>query len=126
MKKQLLAIALIWLTISSCDFGDGRKCYHGSVIMSSCCTGTSFIELDTKTPLGKPASLNGQQYRNVIQVPGYLDEGEIYLNLRRFDPDNDQSLYPTPICYCLVAEGMNVPLWVETAYSESACPMGGN
>jgi hypothetical protein len=90
--------------------------------MSSCCSGTSFIELDASFPIGKATNLNGQDLKNVIQVPGYLDEGEIYMNLRAFNQNRDQSLFPLPPCGCPIFENMDVPMWVQTGYSTSACP----
>ncbi|HEX5168111.1 MAG TPA: hypothetical protein VFW11_02985 [Cyclobacteriaceae bacterium] len=91
--------------------------------MSSCCSGTSFIELDAFPHIGKATQLMGQDLKNVIQVSGYLDEGEIYLNLRPFDQEEDRSLIPSPHCYCLITVEMDVPMWVATAFSPSACPM---
>ena len=126
MKKQLFAFIIMWLTASCCDRIDPETaCYHGIVIMSSCCSGTSFIELDATTPIGKSTNLMGQDFKNVIQVPGYLNNGEIFLNLRAFRQDEDQSLFPSPHCYCLISEGMDVPMWVQTAFSASSCPMEG-
>lgn len=122
MKQKLFAISLLWLTISCCDSIDTEiKCYHGSVIMFSCCSGTSFIELDASTPIGKATTLNGQDFKNVIQVPGYLDEGEIYMNLRAFNQNDDQSLFPFPPCGCPISIEMDVPMWVQTGYSTSVC-----
>ena len=122
MNKVLLTVAIA-LIFSSCDHETNSfKCFHGYVIMSSCCSGTTFIELDGITPIGKATTLNGQDYKNVIQVPGYLTGGEIYLNLREYNEKGDESTIPQPHCYCLISVGMNVPMWVQTNYSNSACP----
>ena len=90
MKLQLFVILALGLIIFGCDCEHSDStCYHGTVIMSSCCTGTTFIELDAATPIGKSTQLMGQEFKNVIQVPGYLDEGEIFLNLRAFRTEEE-------------------------------------
>jgi len=89
--------------------------------MTSCCTGSTFISLDSSTPIGKNTKLNGGDYSNVIQVPGYLESKDIYLNLRDFNPDKDSNLFPIH-CYCLITVGMDVPVFVATAVSYSSCP----
>src|SRR5882672_10598249 len=101
MKKIVLHLVLVGLAISSCEYNNLSNCYHGKVIMTSCCSGSTFITLDSSTPVGKDTKLNGQDYANVIQVPGYLNAGEIYLNLRKFDPEKDSHLFPIP-CLCLI------------------------
>jgi hypothetical protein len=88
--------------------------------MSSCCTGTTFINIDSSIPFGKKANLNGQEYPNVIQVPGYLNQTDVYIKLRPFDPNKDSHLFPPAPCYCLFAEGMNVPKYVVAI--SSSCP----
>jgi hypothetical protein len=90
--------------------------------MSSCCSGSTFISLDSSTPIGKNTKLNGQNYSNVIQVPGYLNQSDVYMNLRDFDSDKDFHLFPPVHCYCLITVGMDVPLFVATAVSSSSCP----
>jgi hypothetical protein len=124
MKKVIGAILII-LTVSSCDPGYD-KCFHGKFIMSSCCSGSTFIELDTTFPIGKATKLNGKDYKNVIQVPGYLtgEAGEdIYLNLREYDQQKDSSLFPGAYCYCLIGVGMDVPIWIQTGYAKNSCPL---
>lgn len=124
MKKILLAVAISVL-VSSCDRDkNSLKCYHGTVIMSSCCSGSTFIELDLSTPIGKATTLNGKDYKNVIQVPGFLSGTEVYLNLREFIQPDDDSLFAPIRCYCLISEGMDVPIWVQTDYSNTSCAVG--
>ena len=108
--------------VSACEYKDlETQCYHGKFIMSSCCTGSSFIQLDSKFPIGKTMKESGKEYQNVIQVPGYLNDGDIYLKLRPFNPDKDYGLFPIH-CYCLIAVGLDVPVFVATAYSYTGCP----
>jgi len=85
--------------------------------MTSCCTGTTFINMDSFIPFGKKANLNGQEYPNVIQVPGYLNQTDVYIKLRPFDSNKDSNLFPPALCYCLIAEGMNVPIYVIVSSS---------
>lgn len=121
MKKIFQALA-ICLLFSSCHSDkDSLKCYHGTIIMTSCCSGSTFIELDLSTPIGKATNLNGKDYKNVIQVPGYLSGSEVYLNLREFVQPEDNLLFPPQYCYCLIVEGMDVPIWVQTDYSNTSC-----
>jgi len=127
MKKIIIGILISCLFVIGCNYHDLKaKCYHGKIIMSSCCTGSTFIELISSPQIGKKTTLNGQEYQNAIQVPGYINNGgnngDIYLNLRAYDPDKDHNIYPMPLCYCLVAVGMDVPVFVATAYSYSTCP----
>jgi hypothetical protein len=126
MNKVLSGIFALCLLIS-CEYRDtGIKCYHGKVILSSCCSGSTFINLDTTLPLGKKTAINGQDYDNMIQLPGdYLANEDIYMNLRTFDPNKDYALFP-PHCYCLIAIGSDVPLFVATAFSYSSCPPGAS
>src|SRR5437879_11828091 len=108
MNKIVFGIVIASAIVISCEYKDiSPPCYHGKVIMSSCCTGSTFISMDSSTPIGKDTKLNGQDYSNVIQVPGYLSnsDGSIYMNLRKFNPDKDYHLFPIH-CYCLVAVGM--------------------
>jgi hypothetical protein len=121
MRKIITVVFCVGLLAVSCKYNNLANCYHGKVIMGSCCTGSSFISLDSSIPIGKSTSLNGQDYMNVIQVPGYLTKGEVYLNLRDFNPDKDFKLFPIN-CYCLVAVGMDVPVFVATGVSYSSCP----
>ena len=121
MKKIVILLICVGLTIFGCEYNNVATCYHGKVIMTSCCTGSTFISIDSSTPIGKNTKLNGQDYSNVIQVPGYLNDGDVYMNLRKFDPDKDSNLFPIH-CYCLIAIGMDVPVFVATAVSYSSCP----
>ncbi|MBS1506541.1 MAG: hypothetical protein JSS79_07845 [Bacteroidetes bacterium] len=124
MTKRI-GLFLLFIITASCEYNNrGIECYHGTVIMSSCCTGSSFIDIDSTVPLGKKTTLNGKEYANVIQVPGYLSNGTIYINLRPYDPSKDQGLFPPIQCYCLVAIGMDVPIFVNTGFSYSSCPSG--
>ena len=121
--KKIAGIWIICLLASGCAYNDVKPgCYHGKVILSSCCTGSTFINLESIWPVGKATELNGQEYPNVIQVPGYLNNGDVYLNLRKFDPDKDNNLFPNPHCYCLITIGMDVPIMVATALSYTSCP----
>jgi hypothetical protein len=123
--KSFLFFALL-ISIIGCEYKNLEpnkgNCYHGSVIMSSCCTGSTFISLDSTFPIGKLMTWGGNEYQNVIQVPNYLNvSGDIYLTLRDFNPDKDQSLYPPIQCYCFVVVGMDVPVYVATSYSSHPC-----
>ncbi|MBI1769396.1 MAG: hypothetical protein HY015_05300 [Bacteroidetes bacterium] len=89
--------------------------------MYSCCTGSTFISIESPMLIGKNVTLNGQGYSNVIQIPDYQKSGEIYLNLRKYDPDKDYGLFPIH-CYCLIAVGAEVSVFVATAVSYSSCP----
>ena len=100
------------LAISGCEYNNLANCYHGKVIMTSCCTGSTFISLDLSTPIGKNTKLNGQDYANVIQVPGYLNQAEVYMNLRKFDSSKDSNLFPPyPAFASLQWEWMCPCLW---------------
>ena len=121
MKKIVILLICVGLTIFSCEYNNVANCYHGKVIMTSCCTGSTFISLDSSAPIGKNTKLNGQNYSNVIQVPGYLNDGDVYMNLRKYNPDKDANLFPIH-CYCLIVIGMDVPVFVATAISYSSCP----
>ena len=114
---------LLALAASSCENKDiGTNCVRGKVIMSSCCTGTTFINLESWRQLGKKTVINGQSYNNVIQVPNYYNSGDIYLDLRSYVASKDSELFPSTRCYCLVAIGLDVPIYVATAFSYSGCP----
>jgi len=118
-----IAILLICVGLAMrCEYDNIAKCYHGKVIMTSCCTGSTFISLDLSTPIGKNTKLNGQDYSNVIQVPGYLNQGDVYLSLREFDSSKDSGLFPPIRCLCLIVVGMDVPVFAVTALSYSSCP----
>ena len=122
MKKIAILLICVSLTIGACENNNLAICYHGKVIMSSCCTGSTFVNIESSIPIGKNTNLNGQEYSNVIQVPGYLNNGDVYLNLRKFDPDKDSyDIFPIH-CYCLIAVGMDVPVFVATAFSTNSCP----
>lgn len=121
MKRILIYILVLGLGVSACEYKDMPiQCLQGKVIMSSCCTGSTFIDLDSSVPIGKPTQINGTNYRNVIQVPGSINNGNVYLSLRQFDPKNDQSLFPIH-CMCFIAIGTEVPVWVATNYSYTSC-----
>src|SRR5258705_10327636 len=120
--RKIVMLSFCALAISGCEYNNLANCYHGKVIMTSCCTGSTFISLDLSTPIGKNTKLNGQDYANVIQVPGYLNQAEVYMNLRKFDSSKDSKLFPPVPCLCLIAVGMDVPLFVDTALSYSSCP----
>jgi hypothetical protein len=120
MKRNTIILLFLALVVGACSYDNIRvSCYHGKVIGTSCCTGTSFIALDAITPIGKPMVWGGVQYQNVVQVPGFLNSGNVYLDLRAFEQSDGNLL--SIYCYCLVAEGQNVPLWVATRYSYTAC-----
>ena len=121
MDKVEILLVCVGLTMS-CEYNNTSNCYHGKVIMTSCCTGSTFISLDSSTPIGKDTQFNGQEYSNVIQVPGYLSLKDEYLNLREFDREKDSHLFPPVLCYCLITVGADVPIFVATASSNSACP----
>ena len=121
MKKIIILISG-GLFVFGCENNDiGTPCYHGQVIMSSCCTGSTFISIKSPFPIGKDTNLNGKNYSNVIQVPDYLTGTDVYLNLRKYDPEKDASLFPIH-CYCLVAVGMDVPIFVARSVSNTSCP----
>jgi hypothetical protein len=121
MKKIIIIIA-ISLFAFSCEHHDlSTSCYHGKVIMSSCCSGSTFISIETPIRIGKDTKLIGQNYSNVIQVPGYLTGPNIYLNLRKYDSQKDVSLFLVH-CYCLISEVMDVPIFVATSFSTTECP----
>jgi hypothetical protein len=123
MSKISFGIFICFLLATGCSYNDlSPKCYHGEVIMNSCCTSSSFINIDSSFPWGKKTTLNGKEYQNVIQVPGFLNAGNVYLNLRDFNRDKDYNLFPPIRCYCLVVIGMDVPTYVATAVSYSSCP----
>jgi len=82
MRKIITLVLCIGLAFTSCEYHNLANCYHGKVIITSCCSGSTFINLDSSTPIGKKNKLNGQDYSNVIQVPGFLNQGEVYMNLR--------------------------------------------
>ncbi|HCW06689.1 MAG TPA: hypothetical protein DGG95_04905 [Cytophagales bacterium] len=123
MKVKLFLFFFLVVNLFQCDYKDIQpKCYHGTVIMSSCCTGSTFISLDSSIPIGKQMKWGEKEYANVIQVPNYLNvTGDIYLTLRPFDRDKDQSLFPPIQCYCFVVVGMDVPIYVATSYSSQPC-----
>jgi hypothetical protein len=120
VKKIVIPLCCIGLTIG-CEYNNISNCYHGKVIVTNCCSGTTFIGLDSSTPIGKSTKLNGQDYSNVIQVPGYLSAGEIYIHLRTFDPAKDSNLFPIQ-CFCLIAVGIEAPVFVAIGISHSSCP----
>ena len=126
MRKIITLVLCIGLAFTSCEYHNLANCYHGKVIITSCCSGSTFINLDSSTPIGKKNKLNGQDYSNVIQVPGFLNQSEVYLNLRGFDSDKDFNLFPPKQSYCLgdclIAVGTDVPFFVATAVSYSSCP----
>jgi hypothetical protein len=122
MKKTFLFIIGLWMVASSCEYNSLKTmCYHGKFIMSSCCTGSSFIQLNSKFPIGKTLKYDDHEYTNVIQVPGYLNAGDVYLNLRPFNQEKDSGLFPIH-CYCFIAVGVDVPMFVATSFSYSGCP----
>ncbi len=123
MSKISILLICVGLAIS-CEYNNTSNCYHGKVIMTSCCSGSTFITLDSSTPIGINTKLNGQEYSNVIQVPGYLNQNQsvVYMNLRKYDPGKDSHLFAPRPCYCLIAVGTDVPLFVATALSYSSCP----
>ncbi|MGC4023506.1 MAG: hypothetical protein QM734_16930 [Cyclobacteriaceae bacterium] len=128
MNKIIVALLIIFVA-ADCSHENSNKCYQGTIIMSSCCTGSTFINLNTSWPLGVKTKINGTEYQNVIQVPGYLDKentNTIYLSLRPFDRDHDQNLYPPIQCYCLMAIGLDVPVFVATAHSYTSCQQQDN
>jgi len=120
MRKTV--ILLFWVLASGCEYNNLQNCYHGKVIMTSCCSGSTFITLDSSTPIGINTKLNGQEYSNVIQVPCYLDQSVVYMNLRNYDPEKDSHLFAPIRCYCLIAVGTDVPVFVTVAVSYSSCP----
>ena len=122
MRKITVPLLCIGLTLAGCEYNNISNCYYGNIIMTSCCTGSTFISLDSSTPIGKDTQLNGQQYSNVIQVPGYLNNGDVYINLRKYDPEKDAHLFPPVLCLCLIAVGTEVPVFVAAAVSYSSCP----
>jgi len=123
MKKIVAGTWIICLLASGCEYKDvGPDCYHGKVIFSSCCSGTTLVSLESALPIGRAIQVNGQEYPNTIQLPGYLNAGDVYLNLRQFDPDKDNNLFPNPRCYCLIPVDWDVPLMVATALSHTSCP----
>ena len=123
MRKIKAVVLFICLFGASCEYHDlGLKCYKGKIIMSTCCTGSTFINIESPWQIGIKTKLNGQEYGNVIQVPGYIKDIDIYMNLRTFNRDRDYNLFPPISCYCLIVEGMDVPLFVATAYSDASCP----
>ena len=82
MRKIVILAFCVGLAFTSCEYNNLANCYHGTVITSICCTGSTFISLDSSTPIGKTTKFYGKDYLNVIQVPGYLNQGEVYMNLR--------------------------------------------
>jgi hypothetical protein len=121
MKKIILFIAVGLFTLR-CENKDISPCYQyqGKIIMTSCCTGSTFINIESSEHIGKTTTLNGQEYSNVIQVPDYMTGNNIYLNLRKFDSQKDDSLYPIH-CMCFIAEFQDVPVFVATAISTTSC-----
>lgn len=115
--RIVIACALAW----ACEYKDTNPCYRGRVVWSSCCTGSTFISIQSFAAIGKDITINGQSYSNVIQLPGYITGPDVYLNLRKYDPQKDISLFPIH-CYCLIAAGMEAPLYVATAVSTTSCP----
>ena|SRR5258705_12869422 len=122
MKKIIVPLLCIGLTVTQCEYNNVSICYHGKVIMSSCCTGSTFININSRFVVGKKTTLNGQDYPNVIQVPGYLNQGDVYMNLRIFNPDKDFNLFPPIRCLCLIVVVEDVPVFVATAISYASCP----
>ena len=121
MKKFIILIAgLFAFSCENKDISPPCYQYHGKIIMTSCCTGSTFISIKSPQPIGKNTTLNGEDYLNVIQVPDYLTGTDIYLNLRKYDPDKDGSLFPIH-CMCFIAVGMDVPIYVATAISTTSC-----
>jgi hypothetical protein len=120
MKKIFILEFCMMLAFTGCEYNNLANCYHGTIIASNCCSGSTFINLDSSTPIGKNTKFNGKDYPNVIQVPGYLNKGDVYLNLREFDRGKDSNLFPIH-CYCLVAVGIDVPVFVALAVSYSTC-----
>jgi len=121
--KKVISIVIGGLFSFSCGYKDLSPCYqyHGKIIMTSCCTGSTFISIKSSEQIGRKTNLNGQDYSNVIQVPDYIMGTNIYLNLRKYNPDKDSALFPAH-CYCLIAVGADVPLFVATAVSTITCP----
>lgn len=120
--RTIAAILLCSLAVAGCEYNNIDTCYHGKIIMTNCCAGTTYISLDSGPTIGTSRNLNGQEYSNVIEVPGYLTENAAYMNLRGYNPEKDAHLLPPVRCQCLVAEGMDVPTFVVTAASSSSCP----
>jgi len=121
MRKTVILLSCIVLAFTGCEYNNLANCYQGTVITSNCCTGSTFISLNSSAPIGKTTKFYGKDYPNVIQVPGYLNEGNVFMNLREFDRDKDSNLFPIH-CYCLVAVGIDVPVFVALAVSYSSCP----
>jgi len=121
--NKIICFTIISVFAFSCENKDiDSPCYqyHGKIIMTSCCTGSTFITITSPQQIGKNTNLNGQDYLNVIQVPDYLTGTDIYLNLRTYDPDKDGSLFPFH-CMCFIAVGMDVPVFVATGISSTTC-----
>ncbi|MBS1682505.1 MAG: hypothetical protein JST48_12400 [Bacteroidetes bacterium] len=116
----------------SCKYDDISPysiCLKGEIVLSTCCTGTTFINLETSIQLGKKITWANHEYQNMIQVPGYLGNPtintigkEVYLNLRAIDMKHDQNLFPTEICFCLIPIALDVPVYVAVNYSYGSCP----
>ena len=124
--KKIITIVVVGLLALGCENKDiSPPCYYGKIIMSSCCTGSTFISIKSPLPIGKNTILNGKEYSNVIQVPDYLTGTDIYLTLRKYDPDKDSSLFPIH-CMCFIAVGADVPVYVATATSTTSCPDGAS
>jgi len=123
MKKIWILFPLLWLIGSNCkkEQALGSTCFHGKVILSSCCTGSTFIALDGSQSIGRPMKYNDTLRFNVIQIPGYHPLGDAYLIVRPYNAATDQNLFPPIECYCLVAIGLNAPIYVPVTYSQTAC-----
>lgn len=120
MRIQLLfLVAGILAASCSCD-PPNQTCLKGKSVVSSCCTGTTVIELTGGVQLGDTISINGVQYYNAIQVNGKIaDDEEIFFKIRTYDPDKDT----LPIeCNCVAAEfWVGLPTYMITEWYDESC-----
>lgn len=120
LKKLSLLFGVAFLFAASCD-RDDDNCVRGNTLSYSCCTGTTFIDLNSSVPLGGTVVKDGVTLENVIQVVGEFSGDDICLNLRPFDPEKDANLIGA-VCYCLVAhEWDSLPKYVITPAHDPAC-----
>lgn len=115
-----ITIALLLATSCSqvCTTDGMQACKTGRAIMYSCCTGTTFVEMNTSEALGKDIQLGDTTYHNAIQIVGRF-EGNINVQLRAFNSDIDSL---GAICYCLMAEPwVSLPMYVVESGSTADC-----
>lgn len=119
MRIHLILFVAILAASCSCD-PQNQTCLKGKTIVSSCCTGTTVIELTGGEQLGDTITLDGVQYFNAIQVSGEFSKDEqVFFKMRAYDPDKDT----LPVeCECFAAEPwVGLPTFIVTDWVDESC-----